>query len=756
MMNVRTRAPDFPPPRPFGFNVIGYVSGDLGLGVAVRGTIETLLHRGEPVRVVDIVPPRGPGSERRFDHLRGEPGREAPYAVNLFQLTPPEIARLAYSSPSWLDMHGCFNICVPFWELPRFPLAWIPTLRTMDLVLAPSRFIEAAARMDLGRTPVAYHPQSVRLPEGVIANRARWGFDAEATVFVVSFDANSDAERKNPWVAIEAFRRAAGQMPGAVLLVKVLTRGAGDSAAAHLARLEEIASSVDGVVVLREELSYADTMSLYATADVIVSTHRSEGLGLVLMEAMSLGKAVIATGWSGNMDFTTDQNSLLLAPRMVPARGSQTQYSRLYVGKNVCWADVDVDQVASRMITLSRDAQLRARIGERARLDMEERRAEVSRGGFVDSLLPYYREFLERGATGGRSPLARRAAIAALPAGHAAYRSAADVFAGLRSLTRPRTTDEDGEASGSSRHATAETPIGDTPGARAATPRPLVSILTPSFNQAPWLAENLRSVRTQTYAPIEHVVMDGGSTDGSVRLLEAAEGAVRWTSEPDRGQSHALNKAFAESRGEIIGWLNSDDAYYDRGVVQAVVEYLERHPEVDVAYGHGAYVNADGRVLLMIYVPPFVHGLLRRYCFLLQPSVFLRRSVLEKGFIDEEYQFTMDWELWLRLADGGRKFARLDKVLAIDRLQPERKTVTSAGIYHTESEKLTQIYGVRRSPWLAPAIYALYVWLRVAGVKLLLRPRRDLAFDARFDSPPRLLRRQVASRRAGMPPSRAS
>jgi len=727
-MDYRTRAAGFQPSRPFGFNVIGYVSGDLGLGVAARGTIETLLHRQESVRVVDIVPPRGPGSERRFAHLRGEPGEETPYAINLFQLTPPEIARLAYSSPPWLDLHGCFNICVPFWELSRLPLAWIPTLRTMDLVLAPSRFIEAAAKMDLGRTPVAYHPQSVRLPEGVIANRARWGFDEDALVFVVSFDANSDAERKNPWVAVEAFRRAIGQMPEAVLLVKVLTRGAEASAATHLARLEAVASSVDGVVVLREELSYADTMSLYATADVVVSTHRSEGLGLVLMEAMSLGKAVIATGWSGNMDFTTDQNALLLAPRMVPARGSQTQYSRLYVGKNVSWADVDVDQVASHMIALARDAQLRARIGERARLDMEERRAEVSKGSVIDSLLPYYREFLERGATGGRSPLARRGAIAALPAGHAAYRSAADIFAGLRSVARPQT----------------------------ATLRPLVSILTPSSNQAPWLAENLRSVREQSYPHIEHIVMDGGSKDGSVGLLETTEGAVRWTSEPDRGQSHALNKALAESRGEIIGWLNSDDAYYDRGVVQAVVEYLERHPEVDVLYGHGAYVNAEGKVLLMIYAPRFSHALLRRYCFLLQPAVFLRRSVLSGGFVDESFQFAMDWELWLRLADGGKKFARLDKVVAIDRLQPERKSVTSADVYQADSERLAQIYDVRRSPWLAPAIYALYVWLRVAGAKLLLRPRRDLAFDARFDSLPRLLRRQVASRRAGMPAVRVA
>ena len=92
---------------------------------------------------------------------------------------------------------------------------------------------------------------------------------------------------------------------------------------------------------------------------------------------------------------------------------------------------------------------------------------------------------------------------------------------------------------------------------------PLVSILTPSFNQAAWLGDNLRSVACQTYPDIEHVVMDGGSTDGSVDILRAAGDSIVWRSEPDRGQSDAINKAFSLSHGEIIGWINSDDAYFD-------------------------------------------------------------------------------------------------------------------------------------------------------------------------------------------------
>jgi len=104
-----------------------------------------------------------------------------------------------------------------------------------------------------------------------------------------------------------------------------------------------------------------------------------------------------------------------------------------------------------------------------------------------------------------------------------------------------------------------------------ATGMPLVSVLTPSYQQARWLGENLGSVACQSYPRIEHVVMDGGSSDGSVELLASASPPVTWESEPDRGQSHALNKAYSASSGEIIGWLNSDDAFWDCDVVADVV-----------------------------------------------------------------------------------------------------------------------------------------------------------------------------------------
>jgi glycosyltransferase involved in cell wall biosynthesis len=282
---------------------------------------------------------------------------------------------------------------------------------------------------------------------------------------------------------------------------------------------------------------------------------------------------------------------------------------------------------------------------------------------------------------------------------------------------------------------------------------PLVSILTPSFNQARWLPDNLASVASQTYPDIEHVVMDGGSTDGSVKLLESTTGSVLWRSEPDAGQSAALNKAFAASSGEIIGWLNSDDAYFSTSAVESVVAYFEGHPDVDVVYGHSAYVNADGLVLHMMWTPSFSRWWFRRYDFISQPTVFLRRRAIEEAFLDETFHFAMDYELWLRLAENGRPFHRIDEVLAMDRLQPERKSAVMDDVLRADIDRLRERYGiVGVHPGNRPMVALRGLWSRFAGIRLIraaLQP--DLAFAARPTTYGDLLRRQIAARRSRMP-----
>jgi glycosyltransferase involved in cell wall biosynthesis len=205
---------------------------------------------------------------------------------------------------------------------------------------------------------------------------------------------------------------------------------------------------------------------------------------------------------------------------------------------------------------------------------------------------------------------------------------------------------------------------------------PLVSILTPSLNQVRYLPDCLASVAAQTYGDVEHIVQDGGSTDGSVEILRNASGRVRWVSEPDGGQSDALNRAFAASSGKIIGWVNSDDGYADRRAIEWAVDYLAQHPETDVVYGHTLLINEENVVLQVRAAPPFSRRAMRAVHFIVQPALFFRRSALERldTFVRRDLEFVMDRDLLFRLAVAAR-IGRIQRILAFDRHQRERKVL---------------------------------------------------------------------------------
>ena len=280
---------------------------------------------------------------------------------------------------------------------------------------------------------------------------------------------------------------------------------------------------------------------------------------------------------------------------------------------------------------------------------------------------------------------------------------------------------------------------------------PLVSILTPSYNQGRWLRENIQSVDAQTYASVEQVVVDGGSTDSTMNVLASAGPRTRWVSEADHGQSHALNKAYSLSRGSIIGWLNSDDAYFHRSVIAGVVDVFLGRPDIDVVYGHAALVNADGLVLQWIWVPRFSSRLLRRFNFIVQPSVFVRRSALGDRIVDETFDYSMDRALWLALSAEGRRFFRVDDVLAIDRHHPYRKSYTRMDLGAADARSLEDKYALPRGRWIAAEKRVRKVMFRWLGLRLILRPLREPSFGGRYDGRAALAVRQLLLRRGRMP-----
>jgi len=278
-----------------------------------------------------------------------------------------------------------------------------------------------------------------------------------------------------------------------------------------------------------------------------------------------------------------------------------------------------------------------------------------------------------------------------------------------------------------------------------------VSVLTPSYNQAAWLPGNLRSVACQTYPHVEHIVADGGSTDGTVDLLTAAGDTVTWTSGPDGGQAAAINTAFSAATGDIIGWINSDDAYLDCDVIGRVVAFFEAHPDVDVAYGHGLQTTEDGSAIQVLWAPPFDADLLRTVDFITQPAAFIRRSAIDGPMLDESFHFAMDYSLWLRLLTAGHRFARIDSVLAVDRHQPNRKSSTITDIHAANLERLGQTYDLRLSAEFDGVRSSFYVRQRVFGARLIPTLRPPFAFSTPPGWKRGLWSRQLFTRRSRWP-----
>ena len=188
----------------------------------------------------------------------------------------------------------------------------------------------------------------------------------------------------------------------------------------------------------------------------------------------------------------------------------------------------------------------------------------------------------------------------------------------------------------------------------------LVSIVTPSYNQSRYIEETIQSVLLQDYPAIEYLIIDGGSTDGSVEIIRRyATRLSYWVSEPDVGQADAINKGWQRARGDIIAYINSDDLYLP-GAIHRAVHYFEQHPEVGIVCGACQLIGKDGKPLRApVEVPEISLEWLLRYP-LPQPAVFFRRSVIEQiGLLDPALHYVLDWEFCIRAAMTGIPIARL-------------------------------------------------------------------------------------------------
>jgi glycosyltransferase involved in cell wall biosynthesis len=228
---------------------------------------------------------------------------------------------------------------------------------------------------------------------------------------------------------------------------------------------------------------------------------------------------------------------------------------------------------------------------------------------------------------------------------------------------------------------------------------PRVSLVTPSYNAEPYLRAAIDSVLGQDYPNIEFLVMDGGSTDGTVELLREYEDRLSWVSEKDAGQADAIARGFEKTTGSILGWLNADDVLKP-GAIRTVVETFLAHPEVALVYGNADFIDAKGRIIgpCTVVEPHRLNRLLYYGDYIIQPAAFFSRQAYQSvGGLDKSLHWAMDWDLWIRLA---QKFELLyiGKTMASYRWLGSNKTAEGGFDRLEEVEAVARRYGCKGLP----------------------------------------------------------
>lgn len=203
-----------------------------------------------------------------------------------------------------------------------------------------------------------------------------------------------------------------------------------------------------------------------------------------------------------------------------------------------------------------------------------------------------------------------------------------------------------------------------------------ISVVTPSFNQGQFIERTVQSVLSQNCGPheLEYVVMDGGSSDQTVSILASYATKLFFISEPDRGQTHAINKGINATSGEIIGWLNSDDIYYP-DALKKVCDFFTAHPQVEMVYADAKLIDVNDNFLAHYPTEKWHVERLKSRCFISQPATFIRReAVLKYGHLNEQLHFCMDYEYWLRLGLNGARIVYLPESLAGARIYADTKS----------------------------------------------------------------------------------
>lgn len=353
-----------------GINIIGFATGNFGLGNTTRQFAAALLANGHPVSLFDIDAGHGrSGFDESLQRHCVERLTDLPHDLNIWVLGAPDLTRRALDICADPILQARFNAAFAWWELPDILPVWRHGAKAFDALIAGSEFVQACLSTHIPGVPVLLAPHPLDLPPPSASGRARFGLPQDQVLFFSGFEPYSDVARKNPFAAVAAFRRAFIDGSGVCLVIKVNNVTATGPAQADLEALRRLAREDARILLVEERFSYPDLLALYGCCDVFVSLHRAEGLGLVPLEAMRLGKPVVATAWSGNMSYMNHRNAALVGYGFAPPDETSRLYSPSRLGVQSKWAEPDLGHAARWMRRLAADGALRRAIGERARAD---------------------------------------------------------------------------------------------------------------------------------------------------------------------------------------------------------------------------------------------------------------------------------------------------------------------------------------------------------------------------------------------------
>lgn len=601
--------------RPFGVNFYGFLEAVSGLGTMARGCMQALQAAALPAQAI-AVPSWKPGEKPA---PAASPADFRPYRANLLQQNPDILDLFAQRYGTEL-LNGAYNIGYWIWELPSARSDWHPQFRYVDEIWVASEFNRQSFQC-LTKLPVVTVPLPVDgLEANAIYGRERFGLPADVFVFCYIFDVSSYVERKNPFALVEAFQREFRNSTDVLLYLKYSNSKADRDA---LQRLEQAIAGAPNIRTSGRLLDEQEIVSLHKVIDCTVSPHRSEGFGLNLAETMYFGNAVIATGYSGNLEFMNRENSYLIDWKPIPVQRSEGPYLKWSM-----WADPSIEHLQSLMRRVFENSEERRARSARARGDIRRQLSFEA----VGSVMKHRLEALGLHREHVPAPL---------------YRT--------HSVSRERLFP-------------ASTPRHIAEAVRGWEKKPLISVLVPVYNVSPvYLGKCIDSVRAQHYPFWELCICDDASTDQeTVRVLDELRGTdprikiVRL--EHNSGIAPATNRAAEISTGEYLALLDNDDELAPAALLE-VARAVNANPSIDFLYTDEDKLESDGRHTEEYFKPDWSPEHLQSVMYILHLLVIRKDLFCEVGGFRAEYSGAQDYDLALRATARAKAIHHIPQVL---------------------------------------------------------------------------------------------